>query len=92
MGRYVGERIAAQIAGTPKTEPFVYRNLGELATIGRKSAVVKLGRVQLTGFVGWLFWSMVHIYFLIGARDRLVVAVNWFWSYLTFQRGARLIT
>ncbi|MGZ8322154.1 MAG: NAD(P)/FAD-dependent oxidoreductase, partial [Rhodoplanes sp.] len=52
----------------------------------------KLGRVQLTGFVGWLFWSMVHIYFLIGARDRLVVAVNWFWSYLTFQRGARLIT
>jgi NADH dehydrogenase len=92
MGRYVGERIAAQLTGKPRPEPFVYRDLGELATIGRKSAVVKLGRVELTGFVGWLFWSIVHIFFLIGARDRIVVAVNWFWSYLTFQRGARLIT
>jgi NADH dehydrogenase len=92
MGRYVGERIAAELTGAPRPEPFAYRDLGELATIGRKSALVKLGRVQLTGFVGWLFWSIVHIYFLIGARDRLVVAVNWFWNYLTFQRGARLIT
>ena len=92
MGRYVGERIAAQVTGAPRPQPFAYRDLGELATIGRKSALVKLGRVQLTGFIGWLFWSIVHIYFLIGARDRLVVAINWFWNYLTFQRGARLIT
>ena len=65
--------------------------LGDLATIGRKSAVVKLGVFQLTGFLGWVFWSVVHIYFLIGIRNRFVVALNWLWSYVTFQRGARLI-
>lgn len=92
MGSYVARRIAAQLTGAPRPQPFVYRDLGELATIGRKSAIVKLGHVELTGLVGWLFWSIVHIFFLIGARDRLVVAVNWFWNYLTFQRGARLIT
>jgi NADH dehydrogenase len=53
--------------------------------------VVKLGAFQLTGFLGWLFWGAVHIYFLIGLRNRFVVALNWLWSYLTFQRGARLI-
>jgi NADH dehydrogenase len=68
-----------------------YRHLGDLATIGRKSAVVKLGVFQLTGFFGWVFWSAVHVYFLIGLRNRFVVALNWLWSYLTFQRGARLI-
>jgi len=91
MGRYVGDRIVAKLAGKTPSGPFVYRDLGELATIGRKAAVVKLGRMQLTGFVGWVFWSIVHIFFLIGTRDRLVVAVNWAWNYLTFQRGARLI-
>lgn len=92
MGRYVGERIAAKLAGATPSGPFIYRDLGELATIGRKAAVVKMGSMQLTGFVGWVFWSLVHIFFLIGARDRVVVAVNWAWNYLTFQRGARLIT
>ena len=92
MGHYVAQRIAAELTGAPRPQPFAYRDLGELATIGRKSAVVKVGRVELTGVIGWAFWSVVHIYFLIGARDRLVVAVNWFWNYLTFQRGARLIT
>ena len=53
---------------------------------------MKLGRVQLQGFIGWLFWSLVHIYFLIGLRDRFIVAFTWLWDYLTFQRGARLIT
>jgi NADH dehydrogenase len=53
--------------------------------------VVKLGKVQLTGFLGWLFWCVAHIYFLIGVRNRLVVAFTWIWVYLTFQRGARLI-
>ena len=91
MGRYVGEVIAARIKGEKAPPPFAYRHLGDLATIGRKSAVVKLGPVQLTGFVGWLFWSAVHIYFLIGLRNRFVVALNWLWSYVTFQRGARLI-
>jgi NADH dehydrogenase len=66
--------------------------VGDLATIGRRAAVVKLGRIELTGFLGWLFWSVVHIYFLIEARDRFIVAFNWLWDYVTFQRGARLIT
>ena len=91
MGRYVGQVIAARVQGKPSPSPFTYRHLGELAAIGRKSAVVKLGILQLTGFPGWLFWSAVHIYFLIGLRNRFVVALNWLWSYLTFQRGARLI-
>ncbi len=91
MGRYVGEVIAARVEGRPAPPPFAYHHLGDLATIGRKSAVVKLGPVRLTGFIGWLFWSAVHIYFLIGLRNRFVVAVNWLWSYVTFQRGARLI-
>ena len=91
MGRYAGRVIAARVSGLPAPAPFAYRHLGELAAIGRKSAVVKLGVFQLTGLLGWLFWSAVHIYFLIGLRNRFVVALNWLWSYLTFQRGARLI-
>ena len=92
MGRYVGRLIAARVAGGPSPPPFRYRDLGDLATIGRGAAVVKLGRLELTGFVGWLFWSVVHIYFLITARDRFIVAFTWLWDYVTFQRGARLIT
>ena len=91
MGRYVGGVIAARVTGRAAPPPFAYRHLGDLAAIGRKSAAVKLGPVQLTGFIGWLFWSAVHIYFLIGLRNRFVVALNWLWSYVTFQRGARLI-
>ena len=67
-------------------------HMGDLATIGRHAAVVKLGRLELTGFLGWLFWSVVHIYFLIEVRDRFIVAFIWLWDYVTFQRGARLIT
>jgi NADH dehydrogenase len=91
MGSYAGNVIAARVQGKSAPPPFAYHHLGELATIGRKSAVVKLGVFQLTGFPGWLFWSAVHIYFLIGLRNRFVVALNWLWSYMTFQRGARLI-
>jgi NADH:ubiquinone reductase (H+-translocating) len=92
MGGYVGALIAARVAGKPSPPPFRYRHLGDLATIGRHAAVVKFGRLELTGFIGWLFWSLVHIYFLIGVRDRFIVAFTWLWDYLTFQRGARLIT
>jgi NADH:quinone reductase (non-electrogenic) len=91
MGDYVGRLIAARLAGE-SLPAFRYRNLGELATIGRRAAVVKLGRVHLKGFIGWLFWSFAHIYFLIGVRNRFIVAFTWLWDYLTFQRGARLIT
>ena len=92
MGRYVGRLIAARVTGEPSPAPFRYRHMGDLATVGRQAAVVKLGRLELTGFLGWLFWSVVHIFFLIETRDRLIVAFNWLWDYLTFQRGARLIT
>jgi len=91
MGNYVGRLIGARLAG--KSLPaFRYRNLGELATIGRRAAVVKFGRLHLKGFIGWLFWSFAHIYFLIGVKNRFIVAFTWLWDYLTFQRGARLIT
>ena len=92
MGRYVGRLIAARIAGRARPPPFHYRHRGDLATIGRQAAVVKLGKLELTGFLGWLFWSVVHIFFLIEIRDRFIVAFTWLWDYVTFQRGAWLIT
>jgi NADH dehydrogenase len=92
MGRYVGRLIAARIAGAPAPAPFRYRHQGDLAAIGRRAAVVKLGRLELKGFLGWLFWSVIHVFFLIEIRDRFIVAFTWLWDYATFQRGARLIT
>ena len=92
MGRYVGNVIAARAQGKPSPDPFRYRHQGDLATIGWRTAVVNLKHVRLTGLLGWLFWSLAHIYFLIGLRSRFVVAFSWAWQYLTFQRGARLIT
>src|SRR3954470_6034183 len=91
MGAYVGKLLAARLAERTMP-PFRYRHAGDLATIGRRAAVVNLGRVHLKGFIGWLFWSVAHIYFLIGLRRRFIVAFTWLWDYLTFQRGARLIT
>ncbi len=63
-----------------------------LATIGRKRAVTDFGKVRLSGFIAWVLWSVAHIYFLIGFRSRTIVALHWLWSYMTFQRGTRLIT
>jgi NADH:ubiquinone reductase (H+-translocating) len=91
MGRYVGKLIARRIAGK-SSPPFRYWHMGDLATIGRRAAIVKWGRIRLKGFIGWLFWGVAHIYFLIGLRNRFIVAFTWLWDYLTFQRGARLIT
>src|SRR4051812_23755790 len=72
MGQLVGSLIAQELSGeSRKPEPFVYLHQGDLATIGRKSAVVSLGRIRLKGLLGWLFWSVVHIYFLIGLRNRI---------------------
>ncbi|MCW5690481.1 MAG: NAD(P)/FAD-dependent oxidoreductase [Pseudolabrys sp.] len=92
MGQHVGRLIAARLAGRDTGKPFRYRHLGDLATIGRRAAVVQLGRFRLRGYLGWWFWGIAHIYFLIGIRNRFIVAFSWLWSYLTFQRGARLIT
>jgi NADH dehydrogenase len=92
MGKYIGRLIAGRVAGRERSKPFHYSHAGDLAAIGRRAAVVKIGRFELTGFFGWLFWGVAHIYFLIGLRNRFVVAITWLWSYLTFRRGARLIS
>jgi NADH dehydrogenase len=92
MGQYVGKLIAARARGAPAPGPFAYKHQGDLATVGRKAAIVKLGRLELTGFIGWLFWGLVHVYFLIGLRNRIAVAFSWLWDYVTFGRRSRLIT
>jgi NADH dehydrogenase len=92
QGAYVGKRINGRVRGAEPTRPFRYRNYGNLATIGRKAAVIDFGWIHLRGLIAWLIWSVVHIYFLIGFRNRLMVALHWLWAYCTFQRGARLIT
>jgi NADH dehydrogenase len=91
QGAYVAKLLLARQQG--KTlPPFRYRDFGSLATIGRKRAIVQMGRFKLAGFIAWVIWCVAHIYFLIGFRNRLIVATNWMWNYLTFQRGTRLIT
>ncbi len=92
MGRHVGRLLAARAAGRPAPPPFAYRHQGDLATIGRRSAVVAIGRFRLRGLLGWWFWGIAHIWYLIGFRSRVIVSFEWLWSYLTLQRGARLIT
>jgi NADH dehydrogenase len=91
MGRYAACAIGAEIAGRA-SPAFVYRDWGNLATIGRGSAVADVGRLRLTGGIAWLLWGLVHVGFLIGFRNRLTVMVDWAWSYLFHARGARLIT
>lgn len=90
-GAHVAAMIRADLAGRPRTA-FRYRNKGELATIGRSSAVGVIGGLKLSGWIAWMAWWSVHIVFLIDFRSRLSVLLNWGWSYLTFQRGSRLIT
>jgi len=92
QGVYAARVIAARLAGKLPPGPFRYRDFGNLATIGRREAVVDFGWLRLTGRLAWLAWGAAHIYFLIGFRNRLAVAIDWLWSYITYQRGARLIT
>lgn len=92
MGRHVGRIIGARVRDQPGPGPFRYRHQGDLATIGRKAAVARFGRFTLTGFPAWIFWSVAHVYFLIGLRNRIAVAFSWMWDYVTFGRRARLIT
>jgi len=92
QGVHAARVIAARLTGARHPGPFRYHHGGNLATVGRKCAVVDLGWLQLSGFAAWLLWSVAHVYFLIGFRNRLVVCANWGWNYLTFDRGARLIT
>lgn len=90
-GRYAAEVIRARLEGRT-LPPFEYRHLGDIATIGRSAAVIDFGWLQLTGWVGWWTWGLAHIYFLIGLKNRLSVALSWLWIYLTGHRSARLIT
>ena len=91
QGRYVARAIEADLAGRPRP-PFHYRNKGQLAVIGRGRAVADLVRLKASGFFAWLLWVFVHIFFLIGFRNRVIVMFEWAWSYITFQRGARVVT
>jgi NADH dehydrogenase len=91
QGQYVARALIARHSGQ-NVGAFRYQDFGSLATIGRKRAVAQFGKLRLSGFLAWILWSIAHVYFLIGFRNRFVVALNWAWSYITFQRGSRLIT
>ncbi len=90
QGRHVARNIRRELANQPRL-PFRYLDKGQMATIGRRRAIVEYGRLKLTGFIAWLAWLLVHILYLIGFRNRLQVLLNWSWSYMKFSRGARLI-
>jgi NADH:ubiquinone reductase (H+-translocating) len=91
QARFVVETIAREESGQTRLE-FRYHDKGSMATIGRSRAVAQSGKIHLSGFIAWLAWLTVHIWYLIGFRSRLVVLITWAWSYLTYRRGARLIT
>jgi NADH dehydrogenase len=90
MGRLTAQNIKRLIQGK-KTVPFRYRDWGQLATIGRNSAVAVIGRLKLSGYIAWLMWLLAHIYFLINFRNRVVVMFDWAWSYWTYDRYARIV-
>jgi NADH:ubiquinone reductase (H+-translocating) len=90
-GRYAARLIKARLQGRT-LPPFEYKHLGDIATIGRSAAVIDFGWLQLTGWIGWWAWGLAHIYFLIGIKNRVSVALSWLWIYLTGHRSARLIT
>jgi NADH dehydrogenase FAD-containing subunit/uncharacterized membrane protein YphA (DoxX/SURF4 family) len=91
-GAHVAKVITARVLGRPDPGPFVYHHLGSLATIGRKSAVAHFGWVRISGAFAWWLWGVAHLAFLVGARNRLAVTLNWVWSYFTFRASTRLIT
>ncbi|HUK47156.1 MAG TPA: NAD(P)/FAD-dependent oxidoreductase, partial [Terriglobales bacterium] len=90
-GRYVAKMIARDLKNSPR-ENFHYLDKGSLATIGRAAAVAEIRDVHISGYFAWLAWLFIHIFFLIGFRNRIIVLLQWAWSYVTYERGARLIT
>jgi NADH dehydrogenase len=90
-GRWVAKQIAADLGGNPRA-PFHYVDKGSLATIGRAAAVAQFGKLHISGYLAWLSWLFIHIFFLIGFRNRILVMIQWAWSYFTYDRSARLIT
>ena len=91
QGRFVARQIARSLAGAPR-QRFKYVDKGSMATIGRSRAVAQVGKLQLSGFLAWLAWLCVHIFYLIDFRNRLVVLLDWAWAYFAYRRGSRLIT
>src|SRR5664279_1071864 len=91
QGRWVARQVAADLAGKARA-PFHYDDKGSLATIGRAAAVAQFGKVHISGFLAWPSWLFIHIFFLIGFRNRIIVMIQWAWSYFTYDRSARLIT
>jgi NADH dehydrogenase len=92
-GRYVASVIIQDVQHPQREHaPFRYHNKGNLATVGRSFAVLEIGKLRLTGFIAWVLWLIIHIFYLIGFRNRFLVFFQWTWAYLTFQRGTRLIT
>ena len=90
QGRYLARTIRGELAGRPR-KPFHFVDKGQMATIGRSRAIVEIGRWKVAGFPAWLLWLVVHIYYLTGFKNRLLVVLQWAWSYFSFRRGARLI-
>jgi NADH dehydrogenase len=91
MGQYAAKKIKASLKNA-SIQSFIYKDKGSLATIGRAAAVGYFGNRYVSGLVAWLAWLFIHIYFLIGFRNRVFVLLSWAWTYLGFQSGARLIT
>jgi NADH dehydrogenase len=91
QGKFVAHTIGREFKGTGRKR-FHYFDKGSLATIGRAAAVAQFGKIHISGYLAWLSWLFVHIFFLIGFRNRLIVLIQWAWSYFTYERGARLIT
>lgn len=91
-GRYAGKVIKSRLHGKKPPKPFGYVNYGTMATIGRHAGVADFGWVRFKNHIGWWLWGIVHIFFLIDFRSRVVVSLNWLWSFITYKRGARLIT
>jgi NADH dehydrogenase len=89
-GRFAARAIRDELRGKPRSS-FAYRDRGQMATIGRSRAIADTGRLQFGGFAAWLAWLIVHIYFLVGFKNRLFVVIQWAWAYLSYGRGARLI-
>jgi NADH dehydrogenase len=90
QGHYLARTIRRELQGKPRT-PFHFADRGQMATIGRSRAVVELGRLKMAGFPAWLLWLAIHIYYLTGFKNRLLVVLQWAWSYLSYARGAQLI-
>ena len=92
QGKFVADLLTKRIAKKAAPQAFRYRHAGHLATIGRKSAVIEFPRFKMKGWLAWLLWGIAHIYFLVGVPSPLVITIRWLWGYITYGRGARLIT